>query len=88
MNMDKAQKDAFLQNCLASKVPIGNFGYNNARCYWNWKFVPNINDCPLTRDMLEFTFDLRLPLALTQDTLSELADVILYSVDRVIKGAA
>lgn len=71
----------------ARGVPVSVFGLNddNARAFWNWRFIGNIPDLPKTRAMLMRACDMRLPARLTRAELDSIAGAILAAVAS-IKG--
>jgi len=70
-------------------APISIFGLHadNARAFWNWKFIGNIPALPKTRAMLMRACDMRLPARLNRAQLDTIADAVLASVVAV-KGPA
>jgi dTDP-4-amino-4,6-dideoxygalactose transaminase len=68
-------------------TPISIFGLHddNARAFWNWKFIGNIPDLPTTRAMLMKACDMRLPARLSRGELDTIINRVLASV-RAVKG--
>lgn len=68
----------------ANGTPISIFGLSedNARAFWNWKFIGNIPELPKTRAMLMKACDMRLPARLS---LSDL-DIIIKNVLKSVAG--
>jgi dTDP-4-amino-4,6-dideoxygalactose transaminase len=66
-------------------APISIFGLHNdnARAFWNWKFIGNIPDLPKTRAMLMRACDMRLPARLTRIQLDAIISGILASIAEV-----
>ncbi|SNR25914.1 DegT/DnrJ/EryC1/StrS family aminotransferase [Puniceibacterium sediminis] len=70
----------------AAGVKVQNFGLSvdNARAFWNWKFLPDLPDLPRTRAMLMRACDTRLPARLTLDECSAVADALLSAAHQVM----
>ncbi len=68
---------------LGISVQIFGLSEDNARAFWNWKFIGDIPDMPKTRAMLMRACDLRLPARLKPAELNYIADAILSAVDQV-----
>jgi len=66
-------------------ISIFGLHEDNARAFWNWKFIGNIPDLPKTRNMLMRACDMRLPARLTRPELDLISASVLNSV-RDIKG--
>jgi dTDP-4-amino-4,6-dideoxygalactose transaminase len=66
-------------------MPISIFGLgeDNARAFWNWKFIGNIPELPKTRAMLMRACDLRLPARLTRTDLDAVVAGVLGSINDV-----
>ncbi len=54
------------------KVQIFGLSTDNARAFWNWKFLGDIPDLPQTRAMLMRACDARLPARLRQPQLDQI----------------
>ncbi len=78
-NLSEAHITQFLQKIKATGLALSLLGRDNmnARCFWNWKFIPNLPELPLTSRMLMHTCDLRLPLYLEDAELREIGKTIL-----------
>lgn len=70
-------------------APVQVFGLSpdNARAFWNWRFLPDQPDLPKTRAMLMRACDLRLPARLGPADLDFLADAVVAAAAEV-KAAA
>ncbi len=68
-------------------TPVSVFGLHsdNARAFWNWRFIGNIPELPKTRAMLMRACDMRLPARLTRADLDVIVAGILQSV-KDVKG--
>lgn len=66
-------------------TPISIFGLHNdnARAFWNWKFIGNIPELPKTRAMLMRACDMRLPARLMRADLDQIIAGILGAVAEV-----
>lgn len=76
---------AFQDAARARGVSLQIFGLSddNARAFWNWKFLGDVPDMPQTRAMLMRACDLRLPARLTRAELDYIADAILSALSEV-----
>jgi perosamine synthetase len=77
-----ADARAFQTAAAARGVQVQIFGLSqdNARAFWNWKFIGDQPDMPKTRAMLMRACDLRLPARLTRPELDFIADALLAAV--------
>ncbi|MEX1660114.1 DegT/DnrJ/EryC1/StrS family aminotransferase [Thioclava sp. 15-R06ZXC-3] len=71
----------------ARGVGVSVFGLSedNARAFWNWEFLGEQRDLPLTRAMLMRACDTRLPARLARPDLDYIATAILEAV-AAVKG--
>jgi len=71
----------------AEGTPISIFGLHedNARAFWNWKFLGDIPELPQTRKMLMRACDMRLPARLEKSDLDAIIAGVLASV-AAVKG--
>ena len=77
---------AFADAAAARGVKVQVFGLSqdNARAFWNWKFLPGgIPELPKTRVMLRAACDTRLPARLKRAELDVIAGAILDAVAEV-----
>ena len=67
-------------------VPVQVFGLSqdNARAFWNWKFLGDAPDLPQTRAMLMRACDVRLPARLTRPELDFIADALTTAAEAVM----
>jgi dTDP-4-amino-4,6-dideoxygalactose transaminase len=86
IDMTDAQVKAFQQATSDLGVSVQVFGLStdNARAYWNWKFLGRDWDLPKTRAMLMRACDTRLPARLTMDELDYIASAIVEAADQVM----
>lgn len=77
---------AFAAAAGARGVPVQIFGLSedNARAFWNWRFLGPVPDLPRTRAMLMRACDTRLPARLTLADCDVIADAILDAVGSVM----
>ena len=80
-----AQARAFQSAAKARGVSVQIFGLSedNARAFWNWQFIGEQPDLPLTRAMLMRACDVRLPTRLTRAELDFIADAIIAAAVEV-----
>ncbi len=80
-----AEARAFQDAAKASGISVQIFGLSddNARAFWNWKFIGDVPDMPRTRAMLMRACDLRLPARLKKPDLDFIADALLGAVAAV-----
>ncbi|MBE2275150.1 MAG: aminotransferase class I/II-fold pyridoxal phosphate-dependent enzyme [Rhodobacteraceae bacterium] len=73
---------AFQRAAKARGVAVQVFGLSegNARAYWNWQFLGEVPELPLTRAMLMRACDLRLPVRLTRPELDFIAAAVLGAI--------
>ncbi|WP_170475845.1 DegT/DnrJ/EryC1/StrS family aminotransferase [Ruegeria arenilitoris] len=85
VGMEEADIRAFAAAAEGRGVKVQVFGLSedNARAFWNWKFLPEQVDLPQTREMLMKACDVRLPVRLTRNELDLIADILLASVAEV-----
>jgi len=82
VGFSEAESRQLMAASKTNGAPISIFGLHpdNARAFWNWKFIGNIPDLPKTRAMLMKACDMRLPARLTREQLDFIADSVLLSV--------
>ncbi|NOX72929.1 MAG: aminotransferase class I/II-fold pyridoxal phosphate-dependent enzyme [Alphaproteobacteria bacterium] len=85
IDFSEAEARQFVAACGSKGVPVSVFGLNtdNARAFWNWKFIGNIPDLPKTRAMLVRACDLRLPARLDTAELDAIAQDILTALNKI-----
>lgn len=88
--VDDATITAFANAADQAGVKVQVFGQSadNARAFWNWKFIDNLPELPQTRAMLMRACDVRLPVRLTRAELDAVTDVLLTALDRVTTQSA
>lgn len=72
------QSKIFMNKVREAGVSLYVFGAdeNNARLFWNWKYLPEIPVLENTKKILQFTCDMRLPVFFTDTQLDYIASVI------------
>ena len=66
------------------KVQIFGLSTDNARAFWNWRFLGEIPELPRTRAMLMRACDTRLPARLTPAECDTVADALLDAAEHVV----
>ena len=84
------QIDRFVEVMKMQNIGISVFGIeaDNARCYWNWKYLPGEHDLPETRDILVAACDLKLPLYLDENDMTLMGETVLQVLDFVMSEEA
>lgn len=79
LGFDDAETRAFQVAAKARGVAVQVFGMSedNARAFWNWRFLGEVPELPKTRAMLMRACDCRLPARLTRPELDFIADVLI-----------
>ena len=87
VDFSEDQARAFQTEARKNGVPVSVFGLStdNARAFWNWGFIGDQPDLPMTRSMLMKTCDVRLPARLIAEDLDFIADALLTAAE-TIKG--
>jgi dTDP-4-amino-4,6-dideoxygalactose transaminase len=80
-----AQALAFQRAAKARGVSVQVFGLSegNARAFWNWQFLGDPPELPMTRAMLMRACDTRLPARLTRPELDFIADALISAATEV-----
>jgi len=90
VEMSDAQVDAFVGQAAALGLKAEVFGrtQDNARAFWNWKFLGEPPHLPKTREMLSRACDVRLPARLTVEECTAVAQVILAAMEATMVADA
>ena len=64
-------------------VQVFGLSEDNARAFWNWKFLGEVPDLPQTRAMLMRACDVRLPTRLTEGELDFIAGALVAAAEDV-----
>ncbi|SEO63053.1 dTDP-4-amino-4,6-dideoxygalactose transaminase [Salinihabitans flavidus] len=84
--MSEDQVRAFAEAAAARGVKVQVFGQSsdNARAFWNWRFLGDQPDLPRTRAMLMRACDVRLPARLKRSDLDFVADALMAAAEDVM----
>ncbi|TNF18728.1 MAG: aminotransferase class I/II-fold pyridoxal phosphate-dependent enzyme [Rhodobacteraceae bacterium] len=85
--MDEGERSAFADQAEAMGVKVQIFGLSadNARAFWNWRFIPDLPaDLPSTRAMLMRACDVRLPARLTRAECDFIAEALVAAAETVM----
>ncbi|MBV1926832.1 MAG: aminotransferase class I/II-fold pyridoxal phosphate-dependent enzyme [Rhodobacteraceae bacterium] len=87
VGMDDTEVSAFSAAAEEHGVKVQIFGLSddNARAFWNWKFISDLPELPKTRAMLMRACDVRLPVRLKRTELDVIADILLNAVSEATK---
>ena len=85
VGLDDTRIRAFAATAGERGVKVQVFGQSadNARAFWNWKFIENLPDLPRTRAMLMRACDVRLPVHLSSAEIDRVGDILLGAMDEV-----
>lgn len=88
VGMSDAAAAAFVTALSARGVAAQVFGLDpdNARAFWNWRFLPEMPDLPRTRAMLRRACDVRLPTHLAPAECDAIAGAILSAIAEARSG--
>jgi dTDP-4-amino-4,6-dideoxygalactose transaminase len=80
-----AETRAFQAAAMQRGVSVQVFGMSadNARAFWNWEFLGDLPDLPMTRAMLMRACDCRLPARLTEAELDVIAGALIGAAEDV-----
>ncbi|NOX40817.1 MAG: aminotransferase class I/II-fold pyridoxal phosphate-dependent enzyme [Alphaproteobacteria bacterium] len=82
---DEAHRLMAVSKSNGMAISIFGLHADNARAFWNWKFIGNIPELPKTRAMLMRACDMRLPARLTRADLDRVVSGVLGSI-KDVKG--
>ena len=87
VGMNDAETAAFADIAAANGVKVQIFGLttDNARAFWNWKFLGDLPELPMTRTMLKRACDTRLPARLQKSDLDFIADALVSAAADVME---
>jgi dTDP-4-amino-4,6-dideoxygalactose transaminase len=90
VGMSDDQISAFSQATAKAGVKVQIFGRSadNARAFWNWKFIKDLPELPQTRAMLMQACDVRLPVRLSREELDVIAEILLEAVATTMSRVA
>lgn len=83
--LTRDQIDRFLELMKMQNIGISVFGIepDNARCYWNWKYLDGEHDLPETKEILVAACDLKLPLYLDEDDMKIMGETVIQVLDYI-----
>ena len=75
--------EAFRRRAGEKGVRVEVFGLSddNARAFWNWRFLPPQQDLSRTREILRRACDVRLPIHLEVEQLDSIANALVEAAD-------
>lgn len=87
VGLDDATASGFVAAARSRGVDVGIFGAgaDNARVFWNWKFLPEMPELPRTRAMLMRACDLRLPVRRSPDEIDAIGGALLAAMDEATR---
>lgn len=85
--MTDAQVADYAETAAAMGVKVQVFGlsHDNARAFWNWRFMGDMPELPETRAMLNRACDTRLPARLSLQDCDAVAAVLVEAAQRVMQ---
>lgn len=88
VDMTDAQVDDFVGQAASLSLKVQVFGRSNdnARAFWNWKFLSANPDQPITRAMLNRACDVRLPSRLSLQDCDAVAEAILDAINKTMRA--
>jgi len=89
VGMSQEEAVAFAEAADARGVKIQIFGLSadNARAFWNWRFLADLPELPKTRAMLMKACDTRLPARLKKPELDFIATTLVEVADSVMRSS-
>ncbi|WP_322894346.1 MULTISPECIES: DegT/DnrJ/EryC1/StrS family aminotransferase [unclassified Yoonia] len=82
VDMDADQTARFVACAAEQGLKVQVFGQSadNARAFWNWRFLGEVPELPQTRAMLMRACDVRLPARLTQAECDRIVEILITAV--------
>ncbi len=86
VNRDQAK--SFMEKVRPRGLSINVLGVHqdNARVFWNWKFLNQTPQLPMTREILMRTCDMRLPVFLESKHLDYIGHTIVQVLDEILSS--
>jgi len=86
VDLDDEQVAAFQSAAQSRGLKVQVFGasQDNARAFWNWRFIKDLPELPQTRAMLMKACDVRLPARLKKPDLDAVAGTLLAAMQDVM----
>ncbi len=88
MSDDEVKVFAKAAEARGVKVQVFGMSTDNARAFWNWRFLEDAPDLPKTRSMLMRAGDVRLPARLTREECDYTADALLEAASQAMSQHA
>ncbi len=89
MSEDETRAFAAQAADLGVKVQVFGLSTDNARAFWNWRFIPGeVPELPRTKAMLMRACDTRLPARLTRPELDAIAEALIQAAETVMREPA
>lgn len=73
---------------MGVKVQIFGRSQDNARAFWNWRFIGEVPELPRTRAMLMGACDVRLPVHLGREDYDAIASILLAAIQTATSAKA
>lgn len=86
--VDSEQAKNFMEKVRSRGLSINVLGVHrdNARVFWNWKFLGEIPHLPMTKEILLRTCDMRLPVFFQKKHLDYVGQTIVKVLDEVLSS--
>lgn len=83
------ETQAYVEAASSEGIAVQVFGTtkNNARAFWNWQFIDDQGELPMTRNMLMSACDVRLPARLKREELDYITSSLTRAAEAVKSGA-
>ncbi len=83
------ETQAYVEAASSEGIAVQVFGTtkNNARAFWNWQFIDDQGELPMTRNMLMSACDVRLPARLKREELDYITSALTRAAESVKSGA-
>lgn len=85
IGLDSEQIFQIKEDLKFEGIVIDVFTGDNARCFWNWSFFSQNEQCTFTKNLLQRTIDMRLRLHLTMNEIEKIGNKILEVVSKNVK---
>ena len=85
INTKQAKKFMEKVNALGLHLNVFGVHKDNARVFWNWKFLGRIPRLPKTKDVVFRSCDMRLPVFFREKHLDYASNTIVKVLDEILK---
>ena len=87
-NFNSNEVKMFMHEVRKQGVSLYVFGIHedNARVFWNWRYLKNLPPLPKTKNMLEVACDMRLPVFFRKPHLDYIIKVIFATLREIKKS--